>query len=250
MARRRPLSSARRWRASIGPPARRLGARIRLGGRLVTVVGVVGDVRNDLARPDAEPMTYRSHRQESTQRFCVLLRTHGDPLALVRPLQREVAALDPSLPVQQAMTLDAAVGEGLAARRLPVMLMTAFSALALLLASVGVYGMFASMAAAREREFGVRMALGSRPSAIAGLMLRQGVGWMAVGLSGGALGITLVVQLLRGMLYGVPPFATRSPSAVPSLSWWVARRSRCLSQSAAPCAWTQWSRSAPNEAPR
>ena len=104
------------------------------------------------------------------------------------------------------MTLDAAVGEGLAARRLPVMLMTAFAALALLLASVGVYGMFASMAAAREREFGVRMALGSRPSAIAGLMLRQGVGWMAVGLSGGALGITLVVQLLRGMLYGVPPF--------------------------------------------
>jgi ABC-type antimicrobial peptide transport system permease subunit len=177
-----------------------------LGGRLVTVVGVVGDVRNDLARPDAEPMTYRSHRQESTQRFCVLLRTHGDPLAVVRPLQREVAALDPSLPVQQAMTLDAAVGEGLAARRLPVMLMTAFSALALLLASVGVYGMFAGMAAAREREFGVRMALGSRPSAIAGLMLRQGVGWMAVGLSGGALGITLVVQLLRGMLYGVPPF--------------------------------------------
>jgi putative ABC transport system permease protein len=188
------------------PAGEALGARIRLGGRLVTVVGVVGDVRNDLARPDAEPMTYRSHRQESTQRFCVLLRTHGDPLALVRPLQREVAALDPSLPVQQAMTLDAAVGEGLAARRLPVMLMTAFSALALLLASVGVYGMFASMAAAREREFGVRMALGSRPSAIAGLMLRQGAGWMAAGLSGGALGITLVVHFLRGMLYGVPPF--------------------------------------------
>jgi ABC-type antimicrobial peptide transport system permease subunit len=117
-----------------------------------------------------------------------------------------VAALDPSLPIQRAMTLDAAVGEGLASRRLPVMLMTAFSALALLLASVGVYAMFAGMAAAREREFGVRMALGSRPSAIAGLMLRQGAGWMAAGLSGGALGITLVVRVLRGWLFGVPPF--------------------------------------------
>jgi predicted permease len=188
------------------PAGNALGSRIRLGGDSVTVIGVVGDVRNDLARPDAEPMTYRSRRQESTQRLCVLLRTRGDPLALVRSVEREVAALDPSLPVQQAMTLDAAVGEGLAARRLPVMLMTAFGALALLLASVGVYGMFASMAAAREREFGVRMALGSRPSAIAGLLLRQGAGWMAAGLSGSALGVVLVVRLLRGWLYGVPPF--------------------------------------------
>jgi hypothetical protein len=188
------------------PAGEALGSRIRLDGDLVRIIGIVGDVRNDLALPDADPMIYRSHRQESTQRFCVLLRTHGDPLALVRPLQREVAALDPSLPVQQAMTLDAAVGEGLAARRLPVMLITAFSTLALLLASVGVYAMFAGMAAAREREFGIRMALGSRPSAIARLMLRQGAGWMAAGLAGGALGITLVVQLLRGMVYGVPPF--------------------------------------------
>jgi predicted permease len=187
-------------------PGEALGSRIRLGGVSVTVVGIVGDVRNDLARPDAEPMAYRSHRQESTGRLCVLLRTQADPLAFVRPLQREVAALDPSLPVQDAMALRAAVGEGLAARRLPVMLMTAFGALALLLASVGVYGMFASMAAAREREFGVRVALGSPRRAIAGLMLRQGAGWMAAGLSGGALGIILVVQLLRGLLHGVPSF--------------------------------------------
>jgi hypothetical protein len=188
------------------PAGEAIGARIRLGGELVTVVGVGGDVRNDLARPDADPMAYRSHRQESTYRFCVLIRARGDPLALVRPLQREVAALDRSLPVQQAMTLEAAVGEGLGSRRLPVMLIGAFSALALLLASVGVYAMFASMAAAREREFGVRMALGSRPRAIAVLLMRQGAGWMAAGLSGGALSVVLVVRLVRGWLYEVPPF--------------------------------------------
>jgi predicted permease len=188
------------------PDGEPLGSRIRLGGVPLTVVGIVGDVRNDLAQPDSEPMAYRSHRQEATQKFCVLLRTRGDPLALVRPLQREVAALDRAQPVQYAMALDAAVGEGLASRRLPVVLIGAFSALALLLASVGVYAMFASMAAAREREFGVRMALGSRPTAIAGLMLRQGAGWMAAGLLGGALGVAAVVQLLRGWLFGVPPF--------------------------------------------
>jgi ABC-type antimicrobial peptide transport system permease subunit len=124
----------------------------------------------------------------------------------VAPLQREVAALDRWLPVQQPMTLEAAVGEGLAARRLPATLLGAFSALALLLASIGVHAMFASMAAAREREFGVRMALGSRRRAIAGLLLRQGAGWMAGGLAGGALGILVMVRLLRGWLPGVPPF--------------------------------------------
>jgi ABC-type antimicrobial peptide transport system permease subunit len=133
----------------------------------------------------------------------VLLRTRGDPLGLVRPLQREVAALDPALPIQQPMTLDAAVGEGLASRRLPVMLLGAFGALALLLASVGVYAMFSGMAAAREREFGVRMALGSRPAEIASLLLRQGAGWVAVGLLGAAVGIAVVVRVVRGWLYGV-----------------------------------------------
>jgi ABC-type antimicrobial peptide transport system permease subunit len=62
------------------------------------------------------------------------------------------------------------------------------------------------MAVAREREFGVRMALGSRPHAIAGLMLRQGAGWMAAGLAGGALGTMVVVRLLRNLVNGVPPF--------------------------------------------
>jgi putative ABC transport system permease protein len=188
------------------PAGRAIGSRIRLAGDLVTIVGIVGDVRNDLARSDSEPMAYRTHRQESTQRVAILLRTHGDPLALLKPLQSELAALDRSLPLQDAMPLSAAVGGGLAARRLPVMLMTAFGVLALLLASVGVYGMYASMAAAREREFGVRMALGSSPLAIAALMLRQGAGWMAAGLAGGALCTMVTVRLLRNLLDGVPPF--------------------------------------------
>jgi predicted permease len=188
------------------PPGRAIGARILLGNVPVTVVGVVGDVRNDLARPDAEPMAYRSHRQENTGIACVLLRTPADLRAFVATVEREVAALDPSLPVQRAAALTAAVGEGLAPRRLPALLITAFGVLALILASVGVYAMFAGMAAAREREFGVRRALGSSALAIAGLMLRQGAGWMAAGLAGGAFGVFLVVRLLRGWLYGVPPF--------------------------------------------
>jgi predicted permease len=187
-----------------------IGSRIRTGPNpkapLLEVIGIVGDVRNDRARPDAEPMLYRSNRQAAWPRASILVRTTGDPQVLLKPVEHELAAIAPSLAFERATTLRASIGEGIARRRMPVLLMTAFGVLALLLASIGVYAMFASIAAAREREFGVRMALGSRPGAIAGLLLRQGAGWMVIGLAGGALGVGLGVRLLRGLLYEVPPF--------------------------------------------
>jgi predicted permease len=199
-------SMARRY----WPQGDALGARIRLGPEgqapAMEVIGIVGDVRNDRARPDAEPMLYRSSRQSPWPFAAFVLRTQGDSLALLKPMERELAAIDRGLALQRPMTLRAAVGEGLARRQLPVLLMTSFGVLALVLASVGVYAMFASIAAARAWEFGLRMALGSRPGAIAGLVLRQGAGWMAIGLAGGAAGVMLVVRLLRGLLYEVPPF--------------------------------------------
>jgi ABC-type antimicrobial peptide transport system permease subunit len=106
----------------------------------------------------------------------------------------------------EVATMRQVVDDGFAARRLPVVLMMAFGALALLLASVGVDAMFASMAAAREREFGIRVALGSSRGAIAALVLRQGGVWMAVGLGVGTVGVVMAARLLRTQLHGVPPF--------------------------------------------
>ena len=192
------------------PGGEAVGARIRIGPNsnspLIEVIGIVGDVRNDRARPDAEPIAYRSSRQSAGPRAVFLLRTRTDPLAQVRPVERQLAELDAGLALQRATTLHAMAGEGLAGRRLPVLLLAAFGALALLVASVGVYAMFSNMTVTREREFGVRMALGSRPRAIAGLVLRQGATWIVVGLAGGALGIALVVRLVRDLLYEVSPF--------------------------------------------
>lgn len=173
---------------------------------LLEVIGIVGDVRNDRARTDAEPMLYRSNRQAGWPRASILLRTTGDPMTLLKPVERELAAVAPGIAFERATTLRASIGEGIARRQMPVMLMTAFGVLALMLASIGVYAMFASIAAAREREFGLRMALGSRPRQIAGLLLRQGAGWMTAGLAGGLFGVAIVVRLLRGLLYEVPPF--------------------------------------------
>jgi predicted permease len=192
------------------PRGNAVGARIRLGPRTTgpwtEVVGIVGNVRNDPTVPDPEPMAYASNRQDTWGNSAIVVRAQRDPLALARPVQRELSAIDRSLPLYDPTTLEARLADELAARRLPVVLMTAFGALALLLASVGVYAMFASMAAAREREFGVRVALGSSRRAIAGLVLRQGGLWMAVGLAGGAIGVVVVVRLVRDLLYGVAPF--------------------------------------------
>jgi len=187
-----------------------LGARIRLGPDAnepwSVIVGVVGDVRIDPARLGGEPITYASRRQEPSGVVSFLMRTQGNPLDLDKNIQGVASRIDPDLALHNVTTMRARLSEGLAGRRLPVVLMTAFGSLALLLASVGVYEMFAAMGAAREREFGVRVALGSSRQRIAGLVLRQGATWMAIGLAGGVIGVVLVGSLLRSLLYGVKPF--------------------------------------------
>jgi predicted lysophospholipase L1 biosynthesis ABC-type transport system permease subunit len=192
------------------PNGNAIGARIRLGPERgipwMHVIGIVGDVRNDPARPQPEPMTYASSRQDGWSGRMILVRTSGDPNALIKPIERELATLDKSFTIRNAMPLTQVLSTQLAGRRLPVVLMTAFGALALLLASVGVYAMFASMAASREREFGVRIALGSTPASIARLVLGQGGRWMMLGLLFGAFGVSLVGRALSGVLYGVRPY--------------------------------------------
>jgi putative ABC transport system permease protein len=188
-----------------------VGARVRISPHTAeqwgTVVGVVHDLRIDPALSAPQAKAFASNRQDflwSGRDF--LIRTEGNPITFVRSVEQELAALDPTVPLRHPRTLDAVMDERLAGRRLPMLLMMAFGGLALLLVSVGVYAMFATMAAAREREFGIRMALGSSRSAIAALVLRRGAVWMVAGLVGGAAGVVLMVQMLQDLLYGVAPF--------------------------------------------
>jgi predicted permease len=190
------------------PRGNALGARVHIGPPnpslpWITVVGIVGNVRNDATQLQPEPTMYLPVRQQVLGDAFVV-RTAGDPLALTSSARRAIASFDPLLPMYKVSTMRGIIGDGFAARRLPVVLMTAFGALALLLASVGVYAMFATMAAAREREFGVRVALGSTPAAIAGLVLRQGGLWMLIGLGAGTAGVIVVARELRAQLFGVP----------------------------------------------
>jgi len=191
------------------PTGNALGARVHIGppnpsAPWITVVGIVGNQRNDPAALAPEPMMFLSTRQEVFG-SSFIVRTAGDPLALAPTVRRTLASIDPVLPMVNVATMRSVFDERFTARRLPVVLMSAFGVLALALVSVGVYAMFTNMAAAREREFGVRVALGSTRREIAALVLRQGGVWMVVGLAAGAVGVVFAGRLLRTQLFGVPP---------------------------------------------
>jgi putative ABC transport system permease protein len=187
-----------------------VGARVHLGptepnAPVFTVVGVAGDFRNDPARAEPDNVLYLSNRQFPWNGPTLLIRTTADPSLFVAPVRRALTELDPALPLHGVTTMRDVVSEGFAKQRLPVVLMGAFGALALLLASVGVYAMFSAMATAREREFAVRMALGSSPRAIARLVIGQGAVWMGLGLALGMAGIAVASRAVRSLLVGVEP---------------------------------------------
>ncbi|MGH7503266.1 MAG: ADOP family duplicated permease [Longimicrobiales bacterium] len=192
------------------PDGNAIGAQLRLGSETTgpwgEIVGIAGDVRSDPAQLVAEPMAYGSARQSSLRSSrTFLMRTDVDAPALAGAFRHELAELDPTVPMDAVLPLRGFLDENVNAQKLPAFVMTAFAALALLLASVGVYALFSSMASAREQEFGVRMALGSSRNAIATLVLRQGATWMIAGLAGGAIGGAAIAYALRGLLYGVSP---------------------------------------------
>ena len=193
------------------PNADPIGARIRLGPNpnepWSTVIGVVGDIRIGTAG-DPRPTAYVSAHQDHWGSAAVVIRTAGDPMALLPLVRREIKALDPALPVAEPSTLRAVQADGLADRRLPMQLMTAFALLALVLAAVGVYGVMAYSVAARTREIGVRVALGAQPRTVFGMVVRQGLSAAVAGLAIGLLGAVALGRLLTGLLYGVHPTDT------------------------------------------
>jgi len=192
------------------PNGNAVGAQVHIGppdptAPWITIVGIVGNVRNNPATLSPDPMMFLSRRQEGFGDTYVV-RTSGDPLAITGSVRTALASIDPTLPIYNVNTMAQVIKDAFTPRRLPVVLMMAFGALALLLASVGVYAMFATMTAAREREFGVRVALGSTPREIAMLVVRQGSTWLAMGLALGMLGMVGIGRMIQTQLVGVPAF--------------------------------------------
>ena len=135
----------------------------------------------------------------------IVLRAAGDPNALANPVRATLAALDPAVPLVDVQTMDQARGNWAAERRLTMILVAAFAALALTLGTVGVYGVMAHLVVQRTREIGIRIALGAVPREILGLVMRQGA-WLAVaGVGIGVAGALAASRVLAGLLFQVTP---------------------------------------------
>jgi len=192
------------------PDGYAVGRRVHLGpdpkSPMATVIGVVGDTRDEGFDVAPRPAVYASHGQNTWWRsLVVVVRTSGDPRSAEAALRRAVKAADPALALRGVRTLDDVLGESLAPRRFAMSLVSGFAAVALLLAAVGIYGVLTFLVARRTREFGVRLALGATKPNLLGLVVRQGMTWSAIGLALGVAGALAAGRLLEGMLYGVRP---------------------------------------------
>ena len=185
-----------------------IGHRLQLGGDQgdwVSVVGVVGDVRQMGLDQGVRPQVFRPFLQDPQDSMTVVVRTNSDPEGLTLPVQNAVWALDKDLPVSEVATMDHWLSDSLASRRLNMLLLGIFAALGLALASVGVYGVISYCVTQRTHEIGVRMALGAKAADVLKLVVGQGFSLTFMGVAIGIVGALGLTRFLSTMLYAVRP---------------------------------------------
>jgi predicted permease len=191
------------------PTSDPLGRRVRFGKDptkpWTTVVGVVKDIKSDGLDIDGVPHIYVSTYQDSSKRLSVVLRT-SLPASLLEPqIRHEVQSIDPGLPVFNASSMNDVLDRSLASRRFSADLVGGFAGLAVLLASIGIYGLLAYMVGQRSREIGIRMALGAQRHDILRMFLRKGVALAGVGIVAGVVFSAFTASMMASLLYGVRP---------------------------------------------
>jgi len=194
--------------ALLWPGESPLGRPVRINlfdGTLAEVRGVVRDVRLLDARTPPRSTAYLALSRFPTSSLDVVVGGDASPAAIVGSLRAAVATLDPALPLYRVAALRGLVEESLARDRFTTLLLSTFSVVALLLACVGIAGVFLADVARRRREIGIRRALGARTSAIVLLVLRRALVLAGVGVVAGLVVAVLVSRLLGSILFGVEP---------------------------------------------
>ena len=203
-----------RLAAELWPGESPLGKRLRMfpdGNPWIEIIGVVADVKHYGIQGKPSTKLYIPHAQGylsayySPNRMNVIVRTDADPSALAGPVRELLREVGPGIPLGTVRTMDQVVSRTLARDRFTLLLLGAFAGVALLLASVGVYGVIAGAVAARTREIGLRMAVGADRAAIATSVLREGLILATMGCSIGLVGGLALSGLLRSLLFGVSP---------------------------------------------
>ena len=186
-----------------------IGHRISIDGAKVkwrTIIGVVEDVQERGYDLWMKPGFYIPTTQEvypPSDSDYLVVRTKGDPMAPVAAIRRIVASTDPNIPIADVETMDDLIGETLADRREQMVLLEAFAALALVLASIGLYGVLSYAVTQRSREIGLRMALGANSSSVIGMVVHHGLALSGIGIAIGLAGSWAATRSLKSLLYGV-----------------------------------------------
>jgi putative ABC transport system permease protein len=189
--------------AAVFPNEDPIGKRLQfvMGPDLWEIIGVVGDIRErSLSTPPFAAMYLPTRK---VGRNNLVIRAQGNPLNLVGAIRREVRAIDPEQPVAAVRTMNDWIDTSAATPRYNTLLLGLFAAVALLLATTGIYGVMSYVVAQRTNEIGIRMALGARRWNVLNLVLKQGMGLVLIGVVLGLFGAFAVTRVMSAMLFGV-----------------------------------------------
>ncbi|HEY6060984.1 MAG TPA: ABC transporter permease, partial [Gemmatimonadales bacterium] len=186
-----------------------LGARLQVNWNDATahpeIVGVVGDVRTSALDAEIHPMIYYVEAQAPTGELTLVVRHNGDVAALVSAVRGAVHDLDRDVPLTDVASMSTRLTRSMSDRRYPMLLLSGFALLAVLLAAVGLYGLLSYAVSRRSQEIGVRVALGASRGAVLRMVLRDGVRLTLVGIVIGAAGGVFGARALGRLLYGIGP---------------------------------------------
>lgn len=201
------------------PNTSALGHRLQIGGAQApwrTIVGVVENVRHEGLGAAAKPELYLPFAQlpNPSSAMTIVVRTAGEPLTLAAGLRRAVAEIDPGLPVTAVQPMEQIVSTAVGEPRFRAWLLGAFGAIALTLASIGVYGVMSYFVRERTRELAIRMALGARARDLLRHVFSRSIALVAAGLALGLGGSFALAGFMRGLLWGVTPYDWRTFAVV------------------------------------
>jgi predicted permease len=187
------------------PDGNPIGMRVTRGVASYTIIGVVGDVKEDGLHTPAPAQVYIPFYQSPTNAVGLYFRTETDPLDQVAAVRERLSAIDADQPVELFETMDAVLADSMARQRFSMVLMAVFAALALALAAGGIFGVTSYAVARRTQEFGIRQALGARASGVFHLVLGEGLRLSLTGVAVGLVAALWLTRLIASELYGVTP---------------------------------------------